>query len=102
MGLFDMIGGKINEVKEAEKEAEREAQRWDARKICQAIERTSSTAKSMGYMKVLHEKCKEMDDTQLERVFDEAYNNRNGKAVSLSNRTLWAEENADCFRRLCG
>lgn len=29
MGLFDMIGGKINEVKEAE----REAQRWDARKI---------------------------------------------------------------------
>ncbi len=23
-------------------------------------------------------------------------------AVKVSNRTLWAEENADCFRRLCG
>lgn len=31
---------------------------------------------------MLREKCKEMDDTQLERVYDEAYNNRNGKAVS--------------------
>ena len=33
-------------------------------------------------MKVLRTKCKEMDDQQLERVFDEAYNSRNGKAVS--------------------
>ena len=25
-----------------------------------------------------------------------------GNPYEMSNRTLWAEENADCFRRLCG
>ena len=38
MGLFDLIGGKINEAKEAEREAEREAEGWDARRVCHALD----------------------------------------------------------------
>ena len=82
MGLFDYIGGKIQQASIETQEAQMEAERWDASKICRVLQRTSSMTKSMGYMKALRSKCENMVDWELKSIFDDAYNSKNAKACS--------------------
>lgn len=82
MGLFDYIGGKIQQAGAEAQAAQMEAERWDARRICRELQRCSSMIKSTGYMKVLREKCEEMSDGELKDTFDDAFNSRNVKACS--------------------
>lgn len=82
MGFFDYVGGKIQETGAEIQKAQMEAERWDARRICREIQRTSSMTKVTGYVKELKAKCQEMSDRELKDTFDDAYNARNAKACS--------------------
>lgn len=82
MGLFDYIGGKIQQAEAEAQKAQTEAERWDARRICRELQRTSSMTKSTGYMKALRSKCQEMSDWELKDIFDDAFNSRNAKACN--------------------
>lgn len=82
MGLFDYIGGKIQQAEAEAREAQMEAECWDAIEICIELKRTSSIKKSAGYMKALRSKCQEMSDWELKDIFDDAINSRNAKACN--------------------
>lgn len=73
MGLFSYLNNGT-------KMAEEEAERWDARKICKELQRTSSMTKAAGYAQALKKKCQDMNEWELKDVFDEAYNSKNVKA----------------------
>lgn len=82
MGLFDYIGEKIQQAGTETQEAQMEAERWDAKRICRELQRTSSLTKSTGYMKALRSKCQEMGNAELKSIFDNAFNSRNAKACN--------------------
>ncbi len=80
MGFLDFIGNKIQQVNAESQQAQMEAEHWKAKKICYELKKTSSIPKCTGYMKVLKNKCIEMDDNELENLFDEVYYQQNKKA----------------------
>lgn len=83
MGLFDYIGGKVNQMAEDVQKAQLEARHWDPEMIIRKIQVTSSMFKSQGYAQELKIRCEEMDNSQLKDTFDYAYDTRNVKACNV-------------------
>lgn len=96
MGLFEFIGGKIQEAQNEAKKAEMEAERWYPEKICNALERTSSITKTTGYVKELRNKARDMSTYELKNLFDYAWNKRNVKACSALYPIM--EEEGLCYK----
>lgn len=82
MGLFDSIIEKFQQAGLESQSAQMEAENWNADMICRKLQRTSSLAKSSGYIKALRAKCREMSDYHLKEIFDEAFDLRNAKACN--------------------
>lgn len=82
MGLFDYIGGKMQQTSNEIKAAEMDAFEWSANEICYRLNKTSSMTKCTGYARALKAKCREMSDYELRNTFDRAYNERNAKACN--------------------
>lgn len=82
MGLFDFIGGKIQQAGVEAQEAQMEAEQLDSREICMRLKKISSMSKNAGYVKALRIRCQNMSDGELKDIFDFAYNSSNAKACA--------------------
>ncbi len=93
MGLFDAIGKKLEQSKIDTQKAKTEAEHLNALQICEKM-RGANLSKTAGYSNVLKSKCKELNNSDLERLFRMEYNRRrNSKAYitifkELENRNL--------------
>lgn len=83
MGFFDYVGGKIQQAGAEVSEAQRKAENWSEEKICMEIARTTKMTYVTGYGKELKLRASKMDRYSLTTLFDQAYDQRNIKAISV-------------------
>lgn len=90
MGLFDFIGGMIQQANTDAREAQMEAERLDARQICRELGRMSSTNlfKIAGYKTVLQSRCRNMNDRELKNIFNEMYCSKNIHACNAIKQII--------------
>ena len=83
MGIFDYIGGKMQEAGNSIREAEMEAEGYSAKWICDRLKNTLPLTKLTGYVNVLKRKAEELDNFDLKELFEHTQRTRNVKAFNV-------------------
>ena len=76
MGLFSFIADKGREMQEQMLQAQMRAEEWDNWDIMRAIKRTSEKTEMAGYVQALKNRAKTMNSYDLEKLYDEAYEDK--------------------------
>ena len=90
MCLFSFIADKGREMQEEILQAQMRAEEWDNWDIMRAIKRTSKKTEIMGFVQALKNRAKTMSNSELERLYDEAYEGQNIRVITMLG-PIWEE-----------